>query len=308
MAERLSLVAPETSHAILTLISTTLDCTSRRFGLPEIGVKPPRDIPNHISEIAARYRESRFSDVVEYRIDIYSHFAALIGGLFDRPEKQRRCRDTVITFNYDLVLDRAFEQMGIDFGYGLNIDQSDASGPDVTFLKLHGSINWKTCPTCEGVKITSAIDSKNALSNCSDCGQRLSPLLVPPSWDKASSGIHGARQLASQWRAAAEALTSATRICIIGYSVPETDAFFRYLLTLGLAENPRLNILLVIDPSGQVGQKFDNLLDPIFVQRRFQFLQEPFEQALGKRELYQLLRRGNESIADINNYGTPIML
>src|SRR5580692_8277985 len=88
-------------------------------------------------------------------------------------------------------------------------------------------------------------------SKCRETGLRL--LLVPPSWDKSEYS----RIMQPVWKKAVDALKAATRICVIGYSMPETDAFFKFLLALGLAENDRLYKLIVVDriPSGIAGPR-----------------------------------------------------
>jgi hypothetical protein len=88
------------------------------------------------------------------------------------------------------------------------------------------------------------------------------------------------------WQKAVDALKTATRICVIGYSMPETDAFFKFLLALGLAENDRLYKLVVVDlahrihagtntperaSSKPIEDKWRELLERVFADRRFYF-------------------------------------
>jgi hypothetical protein len=95
------------------------------------------------------------------------------------------------------------------------------------------------------------------------------------------------------WKRAVEELRLAMRICIIGYSIPETDAFFKYLLTMALSGNHQLYKLIVVDYREPVrphpeslevsGYKRDlvkgrylALLDRLFRQRRFEYYSEGF--------------------------------
>ena len=115
------------------------------------------------------------------------------------------------------------------------------------------------------------------------------PLLIPPSWDK--SGYSDI--IAAVWKRAIAELRSATRICIIGYSIPETDAFFKYLITMALAGNHQLYKLVVVDyrvplrnhpaslevagyKSDTVKNRYVKLLDKLFRERRFTYYDKGF--------------------------------
>lgn len=128
--------------------------------------------------------------------------------------------------------------------------------------------------------------------------QFFQPLLVPPSWDKS-----GHRDILTPvWAKAVEELKAAKRICVIGYSMPKTDAFFRYLLTLALAENERLSDLIVVDlaravvgPTQQevaLETRWKELLEPMFVQRRFRFHPEGLIDYVLDRDNLRHLGRG----------------
>jgi hypothetical protein len=118
---------------------------------------------------------------------------------------------------------------------------------------------------------------------CPNCKRHaFVPLLIPPSWDK--SGY--AEIIAPVWKRAVEELKTATRICIVGYSIPETDAFFKYLITMALAGNHQLYNLIVVDyraptfnhplaldvqgyAKDVVRPRYIKLLDRVFRERRF---------------------------------------
>src|SRR5206468_2264128 len=54
--------------------------------------------------------------------------------------------------------------------------------------------------------------------------------------------------LPAVWRKAVEAVKVASQIVVIGYSLPPTDTFFQYLLTLGLGDNPNLHRVVIVNP------------------------------------------------------------
>jgi NAD-dependent SIR2 family protein deacetylase len=246
-----------------------------------------------------------------YHADIYDYFASLIAGLFDDPSRQKTRVGTVITFNYDLVIDDALRRLGVGVDYHLPTDcfleskmRTDANSCSV--LKLHGSTNWGICPSCQrrgiilGEKFSGA-PSEVRMQTCDRCPGRLfQPLLVPPSWDKSEYQ----EIMKPVWRRAVEELRLATRIFVIGYSAPEVDAFFQYLLTLGLSGNHSLFKFIVVDlvpasiPTatelghlvpGCVENKYKQLLDRLFQKRRFSFHPEGFERWIStERALIEL--------------------
>jgi hypothetical protein len=92
----------------------------------------------------------------QFTVDIYTYFAAIVGGLLDDPKKRKARTDTIITFNYDLVCDQALQRIGIQPNYHLptglvHKDEVEDAEPacGVSLLKLHGSTNWGICPHCE---------------------------------------------------------------------------------------------------------------------------------------------------------------
>src|SRR5581483_11425835 len=171
--------------------------------------------------------------------DTYQYFALLIAGLLDGKERFANRHTTVITFNYDLVLDDALKDIGVEPKYWLTEEDVDEkSKPFISLLKLHGSTNWAICgdKNCGDIrvlpgKLTTYPDFRQTL--CYKClKQTYQPLLSPPSWEKGEY-----RDVTQRiWQRAVNEVQKATRICIIGYSMPQTDAFFQYLLTLALAE------------------------------------------------------------------------
>jgi hypothetical protein len=212
----------------------------------------------------------------------------------------------VITFNYDLVLDDALARVGVAPGYeltGATFEEplSDAT-PQVPLLKLHGSTNWAIC-ACNhihvlGQKVTGNPERFRSMpcAKCHQPGLRL--LLVPPSWDKSEYS----RVMQPVWTRAVEAIKTATRICVIGYSMPETDAFFKFLLALGLAENDRLYKLIVVDwvPSGRssssengIEAKWRKMLEGVFVDRRFEFFPRGYGEFV-RTSVQYLLCRGEQ--------------
>ena len=81
-------------------------------------------------------------------------------------------------------------------------------------------------------------------------GKGRQPLLVPPTWRKTFGGA-----LTEVWRTAVSALRNATRIILVGFSIPPTDIHFKYLLAGGLKDNISLRSLTVVDPNPDLVRK-----------------------------------------------------
>lgn len=196
-------------------------------------------------------------------------------------------RVTVITFNYDLSLDVTFEHFGPVF-YAL--ERENKSSKSVSLLKLHGSLNWGKCSGCNSAvairdisKRTISRPAENALVQISlelegmkhTCGANFlsEPILIPPTFSK-SEHHHS---LTSVWQQAARELTDAEDIFVLGYSMPESDYFFRNLYALGTVGEKLIRRFWVFDPDnlGEVQARFRRLLGPGAIQR-FRFYQERF--------------------------------
>jgi predicted amidohydrolase len=64
------------------------------------------------------------------------------------------------------------------------------------------------------------------------------------------------------WRTAASHLAKAENVFVIGYSLPETDEFFKYLYALGTVGDSIFNTFTVVDPDPRVFDRFKKLLGP----------------------------------------------
>jgi hypothetical protein len=101
------------------------------------------------------------------------------------------------------------------------------------------------------------------------------PVLVPPTWNKAEHH----KNLSAVWSRAAKELTDAEHIFIVGYSLPETDSFFRYLYALGTAGGAPLKRIWVFNPDPGVEGRFRGMLGP-GATSRYRFFPQTFDAAL----------------------------
>jgi hypothetical protein len=200
---------------------------------------------------------------------------------------------SVVTFNYDLACDFAMHSAGLGVDYALD-DATDRN--TIPLLKLHGSLNWVYCPDLERVVPWTlqehfgkyrwdvwdeqTIVRLRLMPHLKDFKYQEhdvlpEPVLVPPTWNK--STYH--RNIAEVWKRAARELSDAEDIYIIGYSLPETDSFFRYLYALGTVGETMLKRLWVFNPDQTVEDRFESMLGPA-AQARFRFVPETFSGAI----------------------------
>lgn len=277
ISDRLGEIEDGLRNDVIYLIAKTLQLAVTRPVVPRpkinVGIKSVTPLLDRI----ANPQGGVFRDegAGNFTADIYDYFAALVAGALDNPTKRLNRKDTIITFNYDLVCDDAIRRVGFQPNYHL---PHSAAGPDidpaasVDVLKLHGSTNWAVCGNCDAVQVLEQKFTENPAAFramvCPVCGKGpCELLLVPPSWDKSEY-----RQIIrSVWARAVTELTRATRLCIVGYSMPEVDAFFRYLLTIALARNNHLYKLIVVDSNPEMEARYQSVFDRTFQQRRFVF-------------------------------------
>jgi SIR2-like protein len=148
--------------------------------------------------------------------------------------------DVVITFNYDLVVERLGKNPKLHPGNKFNVLLPPANSfpPDhVTVLKLHGSVNWRRTET----DVTAVEDDYFALG----CKEEEMTIATPgPS--KFSNSAGG--PLESLWVAAKSALRTADAIVFVGYRFPPTDSAARRNLIEAIAANdqPHLHLHTVL--------------------------------------------------------------
>ena len=132
---------------------------------------------------------------------------------------------SVITLNYDAVLETANTQLNGFFGTTRAFEaKATAACP---LIKLHGSI---------------ANDGKD---------------IVPPVWNKSYRDVSGI------WKEALLTLKAANEIRLIGYSLPQPDSQLRYLLRAAAVETRNLRRIdvLCLDPRGEVRTRYQEFVE-----------------------------------------------
>jgi SIR2-like domain len=180
-------------------------------------------------------------------------------------------RTTIITFNYDDVIERSMArlQRPIDYGIRKNIDIDPGANHEVgaiKLLKLHGSVNWVQRPK----EILSVLPGYGDVVASGEV-----PAIVPPTWNKTITS-----HLAEVWSSAVDALHTATTIVVIGFSMPATDLHFKYLLAAGMQENFSLRrVVFVNNDQLVIRSRARKIFAPREVKKgRVQFVPRRFEE------------------------------
>lgn len=280
--------ALQSVHSKAKLDLTNIESIFTALEISNVLKKLPGVEPENIQNVIASLKEV-IVKTLEATIDFptsnsyigvprpYEQFAALINYL--RTEAFPTQSVSVITFNYDIAVDMALYRQGIGPDYGIPPD-SNTHSPTPLF-KLHGSLNWALRKSNGGVyplqlnqyfskysiqgwtnegfcKIPIGSQLKEYFSKHTDIEVEPEPVIVPPTWNK--SDYHQA--LSTIWSKAAQNLSEAHTILICGYSLPETDAFFRLLYALGTVGASPLEKIIVYNPdnSGRTDDRFRQML------------------------------------------------
>ena len=154
-----------------------------------------------------------------------------------------------ISLNYDIIADNAISQWNEHFENlekpfpdyvcdiaTLHYQQKKGKGK---LLKLHGSLNWLYCPSCNRMdvgisesgnrfaKVLGDLYQEENLEQrltchgrpCKSCGAEVQPVMISPTYFKDYRNPHISRI----WYEADQALRNAERVIIIGYSLPDDD-------------------------------------------------------------------------------------
>ena len=151
-----------------------------------------------------------------------------------------RAGDTLISFNYDTIAERAALK------YGLRLLGAPYGAPGcVTFAKPHGSTSWTLdlrCPRSVTWQSKEHLPLLDSLQPCDvDCDKE--PLVLGAVPIKSElirevqerHNVHGVFDaICVQWRVVVEALRDAKTLIVVGYGFPFEDQYGRFLMKEGL--------------------------------------------------------------------------
>ena len=188
--------------------------------------------------------------------------------------------DTIITYNWDLLLDNILDREkiisnvknlgqvedGISKKQYLNMLTDLSAYRDLSwdrtsepyekyyskgfYLKLHGSLDWLYCPNEDCGSYSKVFPIKNIFGKgyliekykCSECRSEMKHLIIPPVLNKNYSSFPFVKKL---WNIALEEIQSANELVIWGYRLPPTDFYNRWLFR---QKSDKLKRVSIINP------------------------------------------------------------
>lgn len=175
--------------------------------------------------------------------------------------------DVIVTFNYDLLLEKAMEaeRRFDEGGYclpfyqvltstGFRDMQHDVSRLQV--LKLHGSLNWARCIECSSLllvadpsRLLRLFPGGDSRLECPRCSRKssLELTIVPPLQSKE----YADNPFRFLWLYSARKIKGISRIVSIGFSFSENDRAAETLLRGSIGSQSRIRIDLVNSPSSR---------------------------------------------------------
>lgn len=186
-----------------------------------------------------------------------------------------------ISMNYDVLLDRVlFASEAYTPEYSIDGFYENRNPPETKktlLLKLHGSLNWRSCDQCHILRNLGPFVVWPQ-SHCIDCNsKRARPMLIRPTLLK--DFRHRVWQ--EVWRAAGHVLASARKWVFVGYSLPLADVWMLRLLAQSLKSGgiaPKSREIIVVNPEAATRERFAVLFP------RLTFDQQKFEDWLAKCE------------------------
>lgn len=172
--------------------------------------------------------------------------------------------DSVITFNYDCLMDRALRDFAgnrwkpDDGSYGFEVPDGAEEWMDHTrgrpvenpikLLKMHGSQNWKR-----------GEEDEIQLLEDGDLSSNLKNVIIPPTWSKDLEEF----PFGEIWKDARVEVRGARIIVVIGYSVPDTDLFSKSLFKVEAGskkKREKLDLLVLVNPDKEARKSFIDLV------------------------------------------------
>ena len=208
---------------------------------------------------------------------------------------------TIITLNYDTLVERACRELQTTDKikcilaqqmyppYFANVESRSGVGlwgeekiDTFSYLKLHGSVNWYYSgrDNFYGETIFYAdVPPLGSDQSAQEKKLRLlskdkETLIIPPVNEKTT--YFNNETVRGLWNDASVALSSATQVFVMGYSLPDSDIGMRLFL---INNQPRSQTpVYVIDTDAEVVARYEHLLPKLQIKSEFAHTQNPVEE------------------------------
>jgi NAD-dependent SIR2 family protein deacetylase len=213
---------------------------------------------------------------------------------------------SIATTNYDCCMDRALTDGGLQFDYSVDFanSKSVSNGTKaIPLIKLHGSLNWFYCETCQHVyrldieqTVSDYLEDRGlypVIGVCKDCGGQRRGLLVPPLAMK----FDVAPPLNPLLQRADQLFSNADLLVVVGFSFAEADLYLTRMLSKAM-QNRTDTRLLIIDPQFEVVEKIKRRLSiriPYFDEDRICWAAQNCAEFLPKFLAGELLNTGESA-------------
>lgn len=198
---------------------------------------------------------------------------------------QMKDKDSIITLNYDLVVDYTLYEISkspegklphgclLDRMYSLLGKTTLIHGERPSlyysdfgvghYLKLHGSIDWLYCshPPCGNHQLffPNPVDWKEETHNspgepCILCGSPLVSVIIPPTMNKTFIEYP---KLGLLWTLAWKEIRAADKLVLIGMSLPESDYYLKWLINSAISAREKPPLIGVVNRDETVREKRD---------------------------------------------------
>jgi hypothetical protein len=169
---------------------------------------------------------------------------------------------SVITLNYDLVLESCAK-------YISSIIENDELAFGRPKLEVRKGFPYLA-------KLHGSVDDDN---------------IIPPTWNKS---LH--KKIELEWGLAYKLLASANHIRILGYSLPENDAYVKYLLKSSLLDDENLNLrtidVVCLDKTDKIREKFGSFIT--LKSPKYRFVSDDLRKYLAEIEKQNGIEQGHK--------------
>lgn len=150
--------------------------------------------------------------------------------------------DTIVSFNYDTVIDSMLKRFCGDLSYGFPVADKDGFLTETEgqlLLKPHGSLNWLYCRRCNQIFLSPR-------DCCLFDGHPLREVLITPTYAKKFL----VPQLHLVWSQSFCRIKKARRLFFVGYSFPPGDIHLVYLIKRAVLAGGGHPEIHIVGPQG----------------------------------------------------------